>query len=120
MPQRYLRSFCIIVILLLLLILAIEQRKKWELRVITKGFKIKLIGNDKLRLGPKEKLTPALINKAKKHKAALIKTIQLQPPEELCYPCGDCNCRTCHPPATKQLIKYAINKELKVLNKALD
>jgi len=55
------------------LILAIEQRKKWELRVITKGFKIKLIGNDKLRLGPKEKLTPALINKAKNIKQHLLR-----------------------------------------------
>jgi len=36
-----LTDFCIIVILLPLMALAIEQRKKWELRVITKGVKIK-------------------------------------------------------------------------------
>jgi len=36
-----LTGFCIIVILLPLMALAIEQRRKWELRVITKGGKIK-------------------------------------------------------------------------------
>ena len=35
--ERYLTGFCIIVILLPLMALAIEQRRKWELRVITKG-----------------------------------------------------------------------------------
>ena len=39
--ERYLTGFCIIVILLPLMALAIEQRRKWELRVITKGGKIK-------------------------------------------------------------------------------
>jgi len=44
-----------------------------------KGITIKVISNGKLWLGPKSKLTPKLIERARKHKAEIIKALQCKP-----------------------------------------
>lgn len=95
------------------------------------------LGEDGLKLSPKSKLTPELIEKIKTHKDQIINNLRNQEatrinepqPQKPCYICGDYNwwlsiygkwvCGTCHPPAAKELIKYAINKELKVLDEVL-
>jgi len=44
-----------------------------------KGITIKVIGDSKLWLGPKSKLTPGLIARVKRHKAEIIKALQPKP-----------------------------------------
>ena len=92
-----------------------------------KGIKIKLFGNDKLWIGPKDKITDEVRETVRQHKVELLKI--LQAPQEPCYACGDYNwwlsihnvwvCGTCHPPACRELVKYAISKDLRCLDEVV-
>lgn len=52
-----------------------------------KGIKIKVVGNDKLWLGPKEKVNSELIAKIRQHKKELIKALMQYDPRHICQDC---------------------------------
>jgi len=93
-----------------------------------KGIRVEVVGNN-LKLTPKSKLTLDLITKVKRYKEELINILQFKPPQEPCYACKDYNwwlsiyghwvCGTCHPPACRELVKYAISKDLKCLDEVV-
>lgn len=96
------------------------------------GIKVELT-QEGIKLFPKDKVTKDIVELVKRHKKELRQLLtkqghtQLLPqPKEPCYVCGDYNwwlsiygnwvCGTCHPPASKKLVKQTIGP-IKIDNK---